>query len=600
MEPQKAPATFPEGKRRVHSSYIWLGSLRTTGALLVVLFAMGFSALANLAEEVMAFGRTATSALAIPIAIAIFILILLVVVGVVVAVHAWSYRHLWYELGPEEISVYSGIFSKKRVHVPYGRVQTVDQKASLLQRIFGVCNITIDTAGGASNKAVLIPYLRKCDADALRHEIYLRKMAEQAPPQASEAAQSAPPAGEPVVPSAAPAYAQADTQQGNILDLGDEAWQQVGGVFAGEAFDMGAPSFEYRLSNKELALTGLSNSSGFGIALIAMLGTLTTFIGFIFSTFPQESDALISQAAFIFDPSLVVLICAAVLIIGALVGWGLSVLGTCIQYGGFHARRRGTRVEVERGLLKHQTESLDMSRVQSVIIKQSFIRRMIGYCELSLGKVSASDGSDNSSDQSQTSAGLIVHPFLKIEHVQDVLDGLVPEFADMPSTHVHVAPVALRRGMIRRCLWQGAGFWTAVFAAALQICMHSIALSERDVGSALPYIDVIAAVIYGFAILFLILDIIGTFLWFRDSAFATNRRFARIKNAGLSSVDITVPRQKIQFGSTKTNPFQRMAHTATIRMRTAAGIGGTTTQLIDLSESDADAWLSWIEPCANR
>ena len=55
--------------------------------------------------------------------------------------------------------------------MPYKRVQSVDMRAGLLQRIVGVCTLEIDTAGGSSNKAILVPYLTKSDAEALRAEL---------------------------------------------------------------------------------------------------------------------------------------------------------------------------------------------------------------------------------------------------------------------------------------------------------------------------------------------------------------------------------------------------------------------------------------------
>lgn len=39
-----------------------------------------------------------------------------------------------------------------------------------------------------------------------------------------------------------------------------------------------------------------------------------------------------------------------------------------------------------------------------------------------------------------------------------------------------------------------------------------------------------------------------------------------------------------------------MAHTATIKARTAAGVGGTIYALIDVTQEDAEAWLAWLEP----
>lgn len=591
VEAKPGASLESSGRRRVHPSYIWLGGARALGVIVIALLAGTASSIGSL-MELASLGRLAPDAgtgmiFAAVAAVAVLILIIALVIGI----HAWAWRHLWYELGPEEISVYSGIFSKKRMHVPYDRVQTVDQKASLLQRAFGVCNVTIDTAGGASNKAVLIPYLRKSDADALRHEIYARKMVmTNAPSPASP--QPAPPAGSPVVCAPAPSPA---AQTGNVLDRGDEVWQQFGGLFAGNAFDLGAPSFEYRLTNKELVFTGLSNNGGFGVVLLTMLAAVGSVVGFAFDVLPNESNMLIESATSLFDLQMLLLICGIVLVVAAVIGWGFSILGTCVQYGGFHARRRGTRIEVERGLLKHQTESLDIGRVQSVIIKQSFIRRLIGYCELSIGKISAAESGDSSGDQTQVSSGLIVHPFVKIDRVQEILDGLVPEFSDVPSPTTRVAPVALRRGLIRRCLWQGAGFWTAACTGIFQTAMHVASGFEPEIIEAVPVIDLICAVIYGFAAVFLVFDIVGTVLWFRESAFSANKRFTRIKNGGLSSIDVAVPRQKIQFGNTKSNPFQRMARTSTIQMRTAAGVG-TTTQLIDVPVDAANTWLNWLVP----
>ena len=41
------------------------------------------------------------------------------IVGLTALIQTLSYKHLYYELGPDEFNLYSGIFNKKRVHVPY-------------------------------------------------------------------------------------------------------------------------------------------------------------------------------------------------------------------------------------------------------------------------------------------------------------------------------------------------------------------------------------------------------------------------------------------------------------------------------------------------
>ena len=146
----------------------------------------------------------------------------------------------------------------------------------------------------------------------------------------------------------------------------------------------------------------------------------------------------------------------------------MSALGTCISFGGFKARRRGDRIEVERGLLQHRFHGVSVDRVQSVVVKQTFVRRIFGFCELSLGKVDASSGSDGMED-SLSEGALVVHPFVKVDRVPEIVAGLVPEFADMPTERRRVPKVALRRALVRRTIVRGWGLWCAVALALLHV-----------------------------------------------------------------------------------------------------------------------------------
>ena len=273
-----------------------------------------------------------------------------------------------------------------------------------------------------------------------------------------------------------------------------------------------------------------------------------------------------------------------------------------MSYGGFHARRRGDRIEVERGLLQHQLQGVSIARVQSVTVKQSLIRRLLGYCEISLGKIDAATGEESQQKQNGLAdQGLVVHPFVKVSRVPEILAGLVPEFADMPTEQQHLPKPALRRGIVRRTLWQGGGFWLAVTVAVLQVILNAV-LSDPSVWDdpsdmwLLPTLNMFAIAFYVLAVVLAVLDVVGSVLWYRHSSFAVNRRFMQVTNSGLSTETVTFPRQKIQFGCARTNPLQRRARTATIQARTAAGVGGTTVRLIDVSDEEAAGWLDWLKP----
>lgn len=587
-QPYPAQDPLQPIKHKVHHSYIWLGSLQVAGMLFVIALFSTFSSIIGALAE----GDSIGPGDGLPlVVIGILVVVgIIVVVGLMAVVQTLSFNHLYYELGPDEFNLYSGIFNKKRVHVPYQRVQSVNQRATLIQRLAGVCTVNIDTAGGSANKAVTIPYLQNSEAERLRTELFARKQAILSG-QTNAAAQ--------VQQGAQLGYAPVGSAgEGNVLDMPAEIFTDVRGVFGGAAVDTGRVSYEYGMSNKELVFTGLSNNTGFILVVLAMIGSVAGLAQQILSTAVGRMvvDGGVDFVVKSFAGNTVWAITGIVVVV-LLVVWLFSIIGTCISYGGFKARRRDSRIEVEHGLLQHQFHGVDIDRVQSVVIKQSFIRRILGYCELSLGKIDAVSEGEEGQQKSLNPQGLVIHPFVKTSRVPEILAGLVPEFADVPTDNRPVAKVALRRAIVRRTVLQGDGFWLAVVVAAGQIATNALVpLSSLDAANILFFVNTGAIVLYVLCVLLAVLNVVSAVLWYRGSGFAYNQRFMQISNGGFSRESVSFPRKKIQYGFTKTNPFQRNANVATINARTAAGIGGTTLRLMDVSEQDANTWLDWVKP----
>lgn len=598
--PQEPP------RHHVHHSYIWLGSIQAGAAMFFVVLVSGFSGFVGALAD----GETIGDDLPmLMLVIGAIVLGLVLIIGLVALFQWLSYKHLYYIIGPEEFNLYSGIFNKKRVHVPYQRIQSVDQRASLLQRVFGVCTVSIDTAGGSNNKAVQVPYVQKSQAEQLRTELFARKQyatAVQEGMAPQEAAVAVAAASGVVLPQAGAAgqaavAGAAGQAPHNVLDAPAEIWTDVRGVFGGSAVDTGKVTYEYGLTNKELLFTGLSNNTAFVLVILGILGGAAQFASQMAPVLTGMVDPLVGQfmllSGQLFGGNLVAAGVALVLVIAAVM-WLLSIVGSAISFGGFRACRRDNRIEVERGLLQHQFQGVSVDRVQSVIVKQSLIRRLLGYCELSLGKIdAAADSSDE--QQKSLSQGLVVHPFVKMSRVPEILAGLVPEFAGVPVESTPVAPVALRRALIRRGIIQGTGLWLAVIIAIGQLCSNAFIVPDGDGVIALFYINTGAFIGYALCLVLFVLDLVGAVLWFRGSGFAYNEHFMQVSNGGFARETVSFPRKKIQFGYTKTNPFQRRARTATVSARTAAGIGGTTIRLIDVCEEDARSWLDWLKPRGN-
>ena len=601
------PVTFATGERnQVHHSYIWLGPLTAAMAALFAAVVYNVPSLIKLGEFLELLGYPS---------ILLMLLGALVLYGVIYAIvtiiYVLAWRNLSYVFDPTEFSLYSGVITKRHVHVPYARVQSVNHHAGLVQRLFGVCSVSIDTAGGSSNKAVKVPYVTLDVAERIRSDLFVRKAAVvadcadrvrlvESPAQAPSAGnwdaglpgmgdQPIPPGmgGRPLSPSpGAQPSASAAGAQPNLLDDVSASAAQWRGAFSMAAPGMESATFEAGLDDSQLLLTGTTALATEGA--VVSLGITGAVLG-------------IMANAQIMEPWMAgsgLFLALAMLVLGLVAG----VVGTVLSYGQFRVRRRGSRVEVERGLLQRVFTGIDIDRIQSVVVRQSFVRRCLGYCEVSLGRINTSaDKAGNSNKQALNQAGLVVHPFLRIDQVEAFLGQLLPEFADMPRA-AEVAPlpaVALRRGLLRNGIWRNAALWSAVAYALMQVLLHGAFArpsSGADALLALMIVDQIGAVLYALAALGTIAALVHTVLWRKGSGHVLADRYVGIRNDGLHTDFTVIPRNKVQSGCTRTNPFQNAAQVTTLCATTAAGDPRSTTVLWDVTAGQGTQWLDWLKP----
>lgn len=630
-EPASAPASAAAPvKHKLNHSYVWLGALRIVPFVFVVAIASAGDALFELIDIY-------TTGGSILIVLLALIAIVLVATGIAMLVRFISYNYIWYEYSNEEFSFYSGIISKKRAHVPYQRIQSINQKATLFQRIAGVCTVSIETAGGASNTAITLPYIEKSAAEALRKELFARKQFAQMKAAGVEipagmttehaaetlgagASQSATtttlpaPTGAPATTIPAPAIAPTipGADEYNALDTPAHLVNDFRGVFGGDAIDTGTTTYEYGLSNKQLVLTGMTGKTSVVVVFLSIFATLSSALSGIGYMFHTSEDEMISTVTGLIDliptswmVGVIVSIVGSFIAI-MLVVWLITVGGACLSYGGFRARRRGARIETEYGIINHNFNGIDIDRIQSVEVSQSFFQRLLKSCTLSLARV-ASATQDSSESSTKSQARLVIHPFVKLDKVDEILAGLLPEWQDLPAPDKKLPARARRRAITRRAILQGGGFWLAVFTFItmflLALPLNFDLLSYSELSDYLIFYtmaDVFARVLYGVALLLFIVDIVGAILWHKGSGFGYDSTYVTIESSGISTNRTITPRTKVQMASLQTNPLQRNKQLTTIIAFTAAGVGASTLKLIDAEQDEASAWFSWCHPGGNK
>ena len=649
---------IPERQRhKLHHSYIWLSAVRSLPYVLVALVVSIGPAAGSLIEDL---GNIDASSMGLPIIFGAIVLFLLILEGIIIGVAAIGYRYRWYEFGVSEFSSYWGIFNKNRSHIPYQRIQSVNEKMSLLQRIVGVCTVTVETAGGENNKALVIPYVEKSAAERIRREVFMRKslMASGLTPQEADermqalvaqermqakssfAAANAPVGlndfsgavgthGAPIPPWELQAQQQAvlqqtqqmpqgapqqiqqgvfpQPQQGaspttNVLDMPADVMDDMRGIFAHAEIDTGKVTCEFGLSNKELLLSALSSKTSFAFVLLGVISALATLLGgLVDARIISSSEAVYSAAWQAMSSSFGMLFLLFILGI-LLVLWLISVGSSCLTYAGFRSRRRGNRIEVERGLITHVFSGMDVERIQSIHIHQSFFQRLLKCCSVAYGRVGAMEENGNPDGANSSEADkLVVHPFLPLSRVQEVIEGLTPEYRTLPQATRHVDKKALRRALTRRVIWQGLGFWLLVVLVCTWMVLGIFVFSElsQEVFSGMTLLQVmllITGIVGALIVVIAVFEAINAVLWYRLAAMGWDRFGFTIVNGGFSTDSVTIPRTKIQAALIRTNPLQRHAKVASVIVNTAAGVGSTRHRLIDVSRGDAEEWLTWACP----
>ncbi|GAA1859529.1 PH domain-containing protein [Myceligenerans crystallogenes] len=98
-------------------------------------------------------------------------LVLVALAGFGYAALAW--RMTTFAVGEETVHLRRGILFKQQRHARLDRLQAVDVRQPLVARLFGLCELKLEVAGG-SDSGVTIGYLRDADAAALRNELLAR------------------------------------------------------------------------------------------------------------------------------------------------------------------------------------------------------------------------------------------------------------------------------------------------------------------------------------------------------------------------------------------------------------------------------------------
>ncbi len=555
-------AEFLIPNRGVHFAFVIVRSLRIVMAALAAVVAGGIEGIIKLI-------RALDASPLIWVGIVLGVLVFLLAIVTLWQYFAW--KHFSWEVTTTELTIYSGIIFRKKEHIALARIHSIDHRQSLTQRILGVVELKVVTAGAARQREARISGLTLAEAEQLSQVIFAQKRVieegESAAPRkragiiaATKEALSSPNAWVQPEPQVA-----GDDLAASVARVSDS----VRGIFGGAAEDRSDTEFEYHVSTKDLFLTGLSSNNAFYFWFIIpfiLLG-LTDMFG-------------LTQTAFRYLAGFRIVLIVAVIAVVLVVGWIVSVGHALLSYGGFTVRRRGARIEIERGLLERHSVGIALDRVQSVRVRRGLIRRIIGYAEVVVDTV------QGITTEGKTERAAIVHPFIKSKEVDTFIAQLLPEFAERPEATTPLPKRALPRLIFR------STFWFTLFATVPAFVGFIILIERGGISQRFLSLGI------GGAVVLVMLCLFCGILLYRGRKWGTNEEMAAIQTGLISRNTVYVTRRKVQWSRLSQSWFQRQRRLATLRIRTAGGQPGQgmSFSVIDLELSQGQCLLTWAWP----
>ncbi len=269
--------------------------------------------------------------------------VLMVVLMVLAAMQWWRYR---FQYDDRQIQIYSGLLNRKRLSLDFDRVQEAGLSQPWYFRPFNLWHLGLESAGSASQE-VKVPGIAKALAEDVRERFRRYKAMEKG---ASESKTTA-------------------------------------------TETITKPEFELQLTPADLLRYGLMHNS-----LIYLVPVLGTLLGS-----SEMSDWLVDRAreTHLFEwfsalqgaGVVALLILGAMLVIAALVVlYGLSVLLSIARYWRYHLTVKDQQFQYQAGLFNRLDRGFKQHKLQSVVIKQSVIARLLNRYSVELQQANDTTG----------------------------------------------------------------------------------------------------------------------------------------------------------------------------------------------------------------
>ncbi|MBM7621675.1 putative membrane protein [Bacillus tianshenii] len=302
----------------------------------------------------------------------------------------WYRFYYWVEDG--ELRIENGVFVRQRRYIPQERIQTIDTSEGIIQRMFGLVKVQVETAGGGTEAEAVLSAVTKEEAERLR-DVLLKK---------------------------GPGESVVDVMDGDPGALLKER-------------EISKPT--YTISWRSLFLVG-TTSGGIGVVLSAVVAFISQLDQFVSYEDVVDRFDLVVQTSVYFIASVAFFV--------LFLAWMISIAMTMIKYGNFTVVKQGDELLISRGIIEKRQLTIPLGRIQAIRISQNLLRQPFGLATVYVESAGGAGGKESD-------FATILFPLVNVKEVSGLLQEFTPEY--IMQKHIQPLPKrSLPRYLIRLVL----------------------------------------------------------------------------------------------------------------------------------------------------
>lgn len=309
----------------------------------------------------------------------LFAAIVYVVVYIALVIYSLLYvKTSGYEIGESELRCKRGVLFRKTSVLPYTKVHAVNKKQGLIQRIFGIAVLTVDSGATSNAFSAEITIIEK-SATVDRLMAQIKQLQE----------------GKAVVTDITEDTPQKAEEKQNLY------------------------TFTSKLKMAYSAITLCST-----LFFIFVLG-IAAVVLIAAAVYILRSSVYLSLGETVFG---VIFLSIILLVLSAIVSFVGGAITSFFGYHDFKVFRNRDDVEVNYGLFVRHTNNFKFKRIKAIKINQGPIKKLFGFASAGLEVVGYGvGGNDNNSNNNNAAPGVLL-PLCKAKEIDEVIGNILPQY----------------------------------------------------------------------------------------------------------------------------------------------------------------------------